>query len=49
MLKNGTSYVDVGQDYYQERYQARVIKNLKRKAKHLGFELIPTGGQIAVS
>ena len=49
MLKNGTSYVDVGQDYYEERYQARVIKNLKRKAKHLGFELIPTGGQIAVS
>jgi len=49
MLKNGTSYVDVGQDYYEERYQARVIQNLKRKAKHLGFELIPTVGQIAIS
>lgn len=44
MLKNGTSYVDVGQDYYEERYQMRIIQNLKRKAKHLGFELIPTGG-----
>jgi transposase len=49
MLKNGTSYVDVGQDYYEERYQARVLQNLKRKAKHLGFELIPNGGQIAMS
>lgn len=49
MLKNGTTYVDVGQDYYEERYQARVIQNLKRKAKYLGFELIPKGGQIAVS
>jgi len=49
MLKNGTSYVDVGQDYYEERYQARVIQNLKRKAKHLGFELTPIDVQIAVS
>ena len=49
MLKNGTSYVDVGQDYYEERYQSRVIQNLKRKAKHLGFELTPIDVQIAVS
>jgi hypothetical protein len=49
MLKNGTSYVDVGQDYYEERYQTRIIQNLKRKAKHLGFELIPTGGQTVAS
>ena len=49
MLKNGTSYVDLGQECYEERYQSRLIHNLKRKAKHLGFELVPTGGQIAVS
>jgi len=45
MLKNGTSYIDVGQDYYEERYHKRVLQNLTRKAKDLGFELIPTGGQ----
>ena len=45
MLKNGTSYIDIGQDYYEERYQKRVLQNLKRKAKDLGFELIPTGEQ----
>ncbi len=47
MLKNGTSYTDLGQDYYEERYQSRLLQNLKRKAKHLGFELVPTAGQIA--
>lgn len=48
MLKNGTSYVDVGQTYYEERYHSRLIQNLKRNAKHLGFELIPIEGQIAM-
>ena len=42
MLKHGTSYVDVGQDYYEQRHRTRVIQNLKRKAQSLGFELIAT-------
>ena len=40
MLKNGTAYIDVGQQYYEERYRSRVVQNLKRKAQELGFELI---------
>lgn len=40
MLKNGTEYIDLGQEYYEQRYQERVIANLKRKAKQFGFELI---------
>jgi hypothetical protein len=40
MLKNGTSYADFGQDYYEERYRSRVVQNLKRKAQLLGFELV---------
>ena len=40
MLKNGTAYVDAGQDYYEERYRTRIVKNLKKKAKELGFELV---------
>lgn len=39
MLKTGTEYKDVGQDYYEERYKNRVIANLKRRAKQLGYEL----------
>lgn len=39
MLKNGTKYKDVGQDYYEQRYKNRMIANLKRRAKQLGYEL----------
>ena len=44
MLKHGSAYVDAGQDYYEERYRSRIIKNLKRKAQELGFELIEISG-----
>ena len=40
MLKYGTEYVDLGQEYYEQRYQDRVVANLKRKAKQFGFELV---------
>lgn len=47
MLKHGTSYVDLGQNYYEERYRDRVIKNLKRKAQALGYQLVGTAEQPA--
>ena len=40
MLKNGTEYVDLGQDHYERCYQDRVIANLKRKAKQFGYNLV---------
>ncbi|NOR81260.1 MAG: IS110 family transposase, partial [Methyloprofundus sp.] len=40
MLKNGTEYVDKGQDYYEKQYQERIINNLKKRASDMGFELI---------
>lgn len=42
MLKNGTEYVDQGQDYYEREYKDRVLKNLKRRAAEMGFKMIPT-------
>jgi transposase len=39
MLKNGTEYKDVGQDYYEQRYKDRLIENLKRRARQFGYEL----------
>ena len=41
MLKYGTEYVDQGQDYYEEKYRERIIKNLHKKANSLGFEMVP--------
>ncbi|SHO52091.1 IS110 family RNA-guided transposase [Desulfopila aestuarii] len=40
MLKHGTAYVDIGQDYYEERYRSRVVQKLKRKAQEFGYQLI---------
>jgi len=40
MLKYGKAYVDRGAEYYQEQYRATMIKNLKRRAKQLGFEVL---------
>lgn len=42
MLKNGTKYKDMGQDYYETRYKQRTIDNLKRRAKQFGYELTLT-------
>ena len=39
MLKNGTEYKDVGQDYYEKQYRNRLIENMKRRAKQFGYEL----------
>jgi transposase len=42
MLKNQTEYIDPGMGYYEERARQRAIKNLKRKAMHLGFDIVST-------
>jgi transposase len=41
MLTKGSEYVDRGQDYYEERYQQRVLHYLKHKAEAMGFKLEP--------
>jgi len=41
MLKNKVEYVDLGEDYYDVRARQRAIHNLKRRAKLLGFEVVP--------
>jgi transposase len=40
MLRFGTDYVDVGQDYYERRYRHRVVSNLTRRAHQLGYTLV---------
>jgi uncharacterized protein YggE len=40
MLKNQTEYQDPGEGYYEEQARQRAVKNLKRKAKQLGFQII---------
>lgn len=42
MLRNGTEYNEVGQNYYEEQYRERLINNLSLRAKTLGFNLVAT-------
>jgi transposase len=41
LLTKGTEYADQGQDYYEERYQQRVLNHLNRKATAMGYRLTP--------
>jgi hypothetical protein len=40
MLKYGEAFVERGQEAYEQQYKERVLANLKRSAKHLGFQLV---------
>src|SRR5271165_348683 len=38
-LRHGMGYADPGASYYEDRYRQRVLANLKRRAKSLGYAL----------
>ena len=50
-LRHGMTYRDLGADHYEEQYRSRVLANLKRRAKSLGFVLqaVPRDAEVAVS
>jgi transposase len=39
-LKYGEEYMDQGQQLYEQKYQAAVLKSLNRTAQKLGYELV---------
>ena len=39
-LKYGTNYVEKGANYYEQSYRDRVLKNISRRARQLGFLLV---------
>jgi transposase len=41
MLRYGTEYVAQSQEHYEQQHLKRTLDNLKRRAKALGFNLIP--------
>ena len=49
MLRFGTEYVDRGQDYYERRYQRRVVSTLMRRAHDLGYTLVKNEDRPAAS
>lgn len=41
VLKHGLHYRDPGADHYERHYRAKVVTGLCRRAKKLGFQLVP--------
>lgn len=41
MLKFKKSYRELGAEYYENKYRERVLGNLQKKAKELGYEILP--------
>ena len=48
-LRHGMEYKDPGADHYDERYRARVVANLQRRARTFGYALEPIPSRGAVS
>jgi transposase len=51
-LRHGMDYADPGASYYEERYRQRVLTNLQRRAKSLGYVLqqvdaVPTANGVS--
>ncbi len=42
MIRLGKDYVDIGQDRYERQYKERALKNLARRAKEMGMQLVPS-------
>ena len=40
MLTKGEEYIDQGQDYYEERYRQRVLRQLALRAEKLGMKMV---------
>lgn len=49
LLKHGHEYVDRGQNYYEQQWEQRVLKNIKNRAKSMGFVLVHAETGEAVS
>ena len=41
MLVNGENYRELGENYYEQQYQERILKNLEKRAKEMGYTLTP--------
>ena len=41
MLTKGEQYTDAGQEYFEERYRERVLRNLRQRAQQMGMQIAP--------
>ena len=46
-LKYGHGYTDAGAEYYEAQHHERALRNARRRARKLGYQLVPLGGHEA--
>ena len=44
MLRNGNEYADPGAEHYERQHRERALRNARRRARTLGYELVPING-----
>jgi transposase len=49
LWSTGDTYVDPGENYYEQQYKERLVQKLQKSAQSLGFELVPHPPVEAVS
>jgi transposase len=42
IMKHGKKYIEPGAEHYETQYRSRVLLNLKKRAKRMGYELVVT-------
>ncbi len=49
MLTTGQSYTDLGSEYYENHYKERMLRNITKRARELGYDAIlqPIEQQVA--
>lgn len=47
VVKTGLGYNDPGADYYEAAYRQRVLRNLKRRAEDLGYQLVESSAGVS--
>ena len=48
-LKYNRPYIDPGPDHYTEKYRARIIHSIERRARQLGYTLVKSASALPVS
>ena len=49
MLTKGEEYTDHGQQYYEQRYQGHVLRQLAKRAEKLGMKLVPAENSTGIN
>jgi len=45
LLTKGVEYIEIGLNYYEEKYKERVLKGLQKRAQDFGMIIVPSSNK----